>query len=212
MFVGGDPAAPNTFYKSATNNPEDFAGSGSDTFTAAYPITSLTAAGRALYVFTKNTLDMINNESIKQIGSTLVYTSIPLEANEGAVSHPSVAVYGKACYYLSASNKIKMIAPGNSGYDVQDVSHRPNRGIDKTMATLDADQSDSFAYVIPELGLIKWHVKTKGAVYNDLCIVYSVFYDEFMVDDHKAFFAGVNYNTKNFTISHVEPKMYRDEE
>lgn len=26
MFVGGDPAAPNTFYKSATNDPEDFAG------------------------------------------------------------------------------------------------------------------------------------------------------------------------------------------
>lgn len=32
-----------------------------------------------------------------------------------------------------------------------------------------------------------------------------------MVDDHKAFFAGVNYNTKNYTVSHVEPKLYRDE-
>lgn len=113
-------------------------------------------------MFTKNTLDMINNESIKQIASNLVYTSIPLEANEGAVVHQSVAVYGNACYYLSASNKIKMVAPGKYvGYDVVDISHRAGRGIDKTMATLASDQSDSFAYVIPELGLIKWHVKTK---------------------------------------------------
>lgn len=93
LFIGGDPANPNKFYKSATNNPESFSGTGSDVFTAQYPVTGLATAGQTLYVFTKNTVDMINNNSIKQIASSLVYTSIPLEANEGAVVHPSIAVY-----------------------------------------------------------------------------------------------------------------------
>lgn len=80
------------------------------------------------------------------------------------------------------------------------------------MASLHPDQSNSFAYVIPEHGLIKWHLRSKKSQYNDICVVYSAIYDEFMVDTQKTFFGGCNYNTLNFTVSQLEPKLYRDEE
>ena len=32
-----------------------------------------------------------------------------------------------------------------------------------------------------------------------------------MIDTQKNFYGGVNYHTKNFTISQVEPKLYQDE-
>lgn len=79
------------------------------------------------------------------------------------------------------------------------------------MDTLDSDQSAGFCYVVPELQLIKWHLKSKGSTFNDICIVYNTEYDEFMVDDHKVFYGGVNYKTQNFTVSQIEPKVYKDE-
>lgn len=154
---------------------------------------------------------MINSGSIKQIGSSLVYTSVPLESMEGAVSHPTIANVGKDVYFLSRSLKIKKVTPNNVTYDVAELSHRSNRGITKTMNTLDPDQSAGFCYVVPELQLVKWHLKTKGSDYNDICIIYNTEYDEFMVDDHKVFCGGVNYKTQNFTISQIEPKIYLDE-
>ena len=155
---------------------------------------------------------MINNNSIKQIGSSLVYTSIPLEAMEGASGHSTIGVFGRDVYFLSKSGKIKKVAPAQAlHYDCVEVSHRANRGITKTMDTLDADQSAGFCYVVPELQLIKWHLKTKGSTFNDICIIYNTEYDEFMVDDHKVFYGGVNYKTQNFTLSQIEPKIYKDE-
>lgn len=93
FFVSGDSSAPNRLYKSANNNPESFTGTGSDIFDSAYPITGLASAAQTLYVFSDNNIDMINNNSIKQIGSSLVYTSIPLEATEGAASHATIATF-----------------------------------------------------------------------------------------------------------------------
>lgn len=212
LFVSWDANSPNSIYKSAQNNPESFTWTWSDLFTASYPITWLASAAQTLYIFTDSTIDMINNNSIKQIGSTLVYTSLPLDANEWAVNNWSIAVFWRDIYFLSKSNKIKKISPWQAlHYDVTEVSNRASRGITATMDSLDSDQSSSFAYVIPELQIIKWFVKTKWSSFNDICIVYNTEYDEFMIDTNKTFYWWVNYKTQNFTISQIEPKIYQDE-
>lgn len=212
MFVSWDATSPNSLYKSSENNPESFTWTWSDLFTASYPIVWLASAAQTLYIFSESTIDMINNNSIKQIGNSLVYTSLPLEASEWAMNHNTIGVFGRDSYFLSKSGKIKKVMPnGMLHYDVIELSHRANKGINKTMETLDADQSAWFCYVIPERQIIKWHLKTKWSNYNDICIIYNTEYDEFMVDDHKIFYGGINYKTKNFTISHIEPKLYRDE-
>jgi len=212
LFVSWDSTSPNSLYKSAENNPESFTWTWSDLFTSSYPIVWLASAAQTLYVFSENNIDMINNNSIKQIGSSLVYTSIPLEANEWANNHNCIWIFGRDVYFLSKSNKIKKVSPWQAlHYDISEISHRANRWIDKTMATLDSDQSGWFCYVIPELQLIKWHLKSQWSDFNDICIIYNTEYDEFMVDDHKVFYGWVNYKTQNFTISQIEPKIYKDE-
>lgn len=212
FFVAGDPSVPNNLYKSEENNPESFTWTGSDVFTSSYPIVWLASAAQTLYVFSENTIDMINNNSIKQIGSSLVYTSIPLEANEWAMNHNCIAVFWRDVYFLSKSLKIKQIAPNSVlHYDIKELSHRANSWINKTMELLDSDQSSAFCYVIPEQQLIKWFVKSKGSSFNDLCIIYNTEYDQFLCDTNRAFYGWVNYKTQNFTISQVEPKIYKDE-
>jgi hypothetical protein len=213
LWISWDPAKPTTLYKSVTGNPESFSGTDSDELTQSTPIVGLCSNMQTLYIFTEWSIDLINTSSIKTAPgtNTLIYTSVPLETMEGAMSHNTIANVGKNVYFLTKSGKIKMVTPGQLTYDVSELSHRANRGITKTMDTLDSDQSAGFCYVVPELQLVKWHLKTKGSNFNDICIVYNTEYDEFMVDDHKVFYGGVNYKTQNFTISQIEPKIYKDE-
>ena len=101
---------------------------------------------------------------------------------------------------------------GAGKYDSQDISHRNGYGIAKTMNTLDKDQSRSFVYHNPREQIIKFFVKTKGATWNDLCIVYNYQYDQFMADSNKPFSGGVWYQDKKYTCSALEPKIILDEE
>lgn len=212
MWVSGWSTNPNRLYKSSENNPDSYSGSWADIFDAPYPVVWIAASGQTLYIFTENTIDMINNNSIKQIGSSLVYTSVPLEATEWAVNHDSIISIGKDCLYLSKSNKIRRIVPqGMLHYDIQEISHRKYEWISNTMAKLDPDQTQSFAYHIPEKQIVKWHCKSTWSNFNDICLVYNYEYDEWMVDSNKVFNWGIWYRTKAFTISQVEAKLYEDE-
>ncbi len=212
MWVAWDPATPNRMFKSSENNPESYSWTWNDIFDSWTPITWLCASLQTLYVFSENYIDMINSNSIKQIWSSLVYTSVPLESMEWALSHNTIVNMWKDVYFLSRSWKIKKLTPNNMTYDVLELSHRANRWITPTMDWLDTDQSAWFCYVIPEKQLIKWFLKTKWSTYNDIVIIYNTEYDEFMIDDHNVCYGWVNYHTNNYTISQIEPKVYRDEE
>tara|TARA_R110000868_G_scaffold254939_2_gene511499 strand:- start:1075 stop:1245 length:171 start_codon:yes stop_codon:yes gene_type:complete len=56
------------------------------------------------------------------------------------------------------------------------------------MKTLDLDQTDSFGYYLPENDLIKWFVKSINSTFNDVCIIYDVSKDAFLIDDNKYFY------------------------
>lgn len=212
LWCSGDPKFPNRLYKSSTASPEDFTGTGSDTKDDTFPVVGLGANAQTLYVFTEQSIDMFNVNSIKTFGTSIVYTSVPLEASEGASNHNSIVSVGNYIYYLTKGNKIKRIAQWQGQiYDVQELSHRLNQGINNTMALLDPDQSNSFAYAVPDKQIIKWHCKTLGATWNDICIVYHWQYDQFMVDTQKPFIAWVWNRGKAYTVSQLEPKLYQDE-
>lgn len=212
MWCAGTSSNPTRLYKSVENNADDFNSAGSDYFDAAFPIVGLGLGGQTLYIFTEQTIDMINTSSIKQVGSSLVYTTIPLESKEGAVNHKSIVNVGKNLYFLTKSNKINQVTPNPiGGYDVFELSHKINDGINVTMATLDSDQSDSWAYALPDKQLIKWHLKSAGATYPDICIVYHFEYKEWMVDTNKSFYDGAWYKNKSYTISALSPSFYQDE-
>lgn len=155
---------------------------------------------------------MITTGSIKEISGALVYTSIPLEINESAASHEVIASAGKAVYYLTKSNKIKVVQPnGTILYDVQELSHRPDKGISKTMGTLDNDQSDGFAVVVPSKNEIRWYLKTRGATHNDICISYNWIFDAFYVDTNKTFFGSCLLDNVTYAIGYFEKKVYQDD-
>jgi len=68
-----------------------------------------------------------------------------------------------------------------------------------------------FGYYIPKDNLIKWFFKTDWSSINNICIVYDIEKDAFLIDEQKHFYDWVNFKGKNYTISTVEPKVYEDE-
>ena len=97
------------------------------------------------------------------------------------------------------------------GFEVAPLSHRKRKGITEIMESLDNDQSDSFGYYLQEKNLIKRFFKTDGASFNDICIIYDIAKDLFLVDDNKFFYDGVFFKNNNYTVSAIEEKVYKDE-
>ena len=56
------------------------------------------------------------------------------------------------------------------------------------METLADDQTDSFGYALPKEKLIKRFFKAIGSDKHDLCIVYDVEHNRFLVDNNKFFY------------------------
>lgn len=79
------------------------------------------------------------------------------------------------------------------------------------MATLDSDQSGAFAMVIPDQNMVKWHLKTINATYNDIIVCYRWDLDEWMVDTNKIFQDGVFFKNQAYTVSGISPTLFKDE-
>ena len=204
---------PNLVYKSVWDDYEDFNSTGSDQFTFDETITGLGRNSQALFYFTKNTISVTGFNDIFDTGGTITFNTRPLEVKEGSVNHASIVSAGSVTYYLTPSNKINIVARGGNidWFETLPLSHRKYGGIDKIMSTLDPDQTESFWYYLPDDNVIKWHLKSYWATFNDVCIVYDKNKEAWLVDDQKYFYDGVHFKGKNYTVSMIEEKVYEDE-
>jgi len=213
LWISWADIFPNKVYKSVADDYEDMSWAWSDDFTFQETITWLSANLQALFYFTKNTISVTWVSDITDTAWTITYTNRSLAVKEWAVNHASIVETWSRTYYLTPSNKINMIMRWTDvdWYEALELSERKYQWISKIMSTLDNDQTDSFGYFLPKDNLIKWFVKTQWATFNDLCIVYDLSKDAFLVDGQKFFYWWVNFKNKNYTISMIEEKVYQDE-
>lgn len=204
---------PNVVYKSVLADYEDFNSAGSDTFTFQETITGLATNSQALFYFTTSSVAMTGLNDIIDSWGVITFNNRALEVKEWAVNHASIVSVGNRVYFLTPSNKINAIARGQTidGFEVYELSERKYAGISKIMSTLDPDQTDSFGYFLPKENLVKRFVKSYGAAFNDICIIYDIEKDAFLVDEQKYFYGGVAFKTNNYTISMIEEKVFQDE-
>lgn len=203
----------NEVQKSVADDFSDFSWTWSDTLTFQENITSLEANNQTLYIFTNGTISAIGSDDISVTAGTTTFNTRVITTKEGAANNASTVQVGYNIYYLTPSNKINQIARGNnlSWFEVIELSERKYRGINNILNTLDPDQSESWWEYYPKENIIKWLVRTRWATFNDLCIIYDISRDAFLVDEQKYFYHGIKTDFGNYTISNIEPKVYRDE-
>jgi len=204
---------PKKVYKSVWDDYEDFNSAWSDSFTFEETVTWLAKNNQALFYFTKNTISVTWISDIQDIWGSINYTTRGLTVKEWSINHASLITAWNNIYAVTPSNKIIQIArwANIDWFEIIELSERKYAWISKIMNTLDLDQSDCFGYYLPKANLIKWFFKTKNATFNDICIIYDITKDAFLVDNNKPFYGWVDFKGKNYTISMLEPKVYIDE-
>ena len=230
LWASGWSANPNVVYKSLGwiyNNAgkfitpayDDFTTTGSDQFTFEENITGLCANSQALFYFTKNTVSVTGHSDIETVQisngwSRVAYATSVLTAKEWAVNHYWIVWVGNDVYYITPSNKICKVYRGSNilWYEVQDLSGRKYAGCEWLMKSLAKDQTDCWGYYVPKEDIIKWFFKTEWSDIHDICVIYDVGKDKFLVDNGKIFSDGINFHWEVYTISDIEPKLYIDEE
>ena len=197
---------------------DNFTATGSDQFTFEENVTGLCANSQALFYFTKNTVSVTGHSDIETVEisngwSRVAYTTTVLTAKEWAVNHEWIVWVWNDVYYITPSNKICKAYRGNNiyGYEVQDLSGRKYAGCEGLMKSLAKDQSDCWWYYVPREDLIKWFFKSEWSNIHDICVVYDVTKDKFLVDTGKIFYGWVNFHNSVYTLAEVEAKLYEDE-
>jgi len=204
---------PNEVYKSVWNDYEDFSSAWSDSFTFQEQITWLWSNKQALSYFTQNTISVTGVSDIQDIGWSINYVTRWLTVKEWSVNHAGIVSAWDFTYFITPTNKISKLArwANIDWFEILELSERPYSWISNIMSTLDSDQSECFGYFLPKKNLIKWFLKTKNATFNDICIVYDITKDAFLIDSNKFFYDWIDFKWKNYTISNIEPKVYIDE-
>ena len=212
-FASGFPASPNIVFKSVWNNYEDFNSAWSDQFEFEEKITSLTSNDKTLLVFTPNSISTIDLWDFDSTWWAITYKTGKLQTREGTNTNATTVTVWVNTYFFTSNKKISRVVRGNNllWFEILELSERPYKGISKIMSTLDDNQDDAFGYYIPKDNLIKWFFKSEWSALNDICIVYDIEKDAFLIDEQKFFFDWVNFKGKNYTISNVEAKVFEDE-
>lgn len=203
----------NQVWKSPTNNVGSFTGSGSDIFTFPETVTGINVAGQAIFVFTTNTIHTCTLGDQVETAGVITFSFKPIQATEGTTSNASIVSVGSNLYYLTSSNKVNMIARGNNiyGFEVIEMSDRKYKGINNLMDLYATDQSGSFAQYYPEQSIIKWFLKNQDSTFNDVCVIYDVEKDMFLLDTNKYFYDATYLNGQVYAISTITPTVFKDE-
>lgn len=213
LFCAGWSTNPNKVYKSVWDDYEDFSSTWSDNFTFQEQITWLATNNETLFYFTQNSIASTWASDVTDTWTTISYITRWLQVKWWAVNHHSIVNAWTNIFFVTPTNKICRVARWQNidWFEVFEMSQRQYAWINKLMATLDNDQTDSFWYYLEQDNLIKWFFKSKWASFNDVCVVYDLIQDAFLIDNNKYFYDWVVFHNKNFTISHIENKIFQDE-
>lgn len=213
MVASWQTSTPNKVFFSVADDYENFNGSWSDSWTFAEQVTWLASTGQALFYFTPNTISVTDRWDIVNSWWTVSYNSTQLQATEWAKYHDCIVPVWMELYFLSSSNIISKIArqSNNGWFEVIKMSNRKYAGIENIMSTLATDQSEARAMYYPKDELIKRHLVSKWSNFPDICIIYDVDKDAFLVDTGKYFWWWIYYHNEYITTSAVTNIVFKDE-
>lgn len=211
--ASGRSTNPNTIYFSIADQYDDFNSAGAYQGSTIEQVTWLASTGQALFYFTKNTISVTDRGDIINTWWDLTYNSSYLQTTEWAVNHDGIVTVWSQVFYVSPSNSISKLVrwSNNNGFDVVSLTDRVGAGITNFMSSLPLNQTDCRWYFQPDTNLIHWFFKTSGSSFYNTIVVYDTVHDTFMIDTNRFFYDWSNLNGKNYTLSGIEAKVFRDE-
>lgn len=166
-----------------------------------------------LYVFCDASIEYMDRSTTATVGWSTVFYTKPIAEGDKLASYRSIVAAWEKIFFLTQDKKIKTLnyVQWVAELAVGEISDQDWRSISLFMEGLDADQSESMWYLHRGENIIKRHLKTESAKFNDVILVYDLTSQTFLVDDNKFFSCVTEHNRKYYTGSHINSDLTEDE-
>ena len=192
------------------SNILDFDWDGSQALYFPTKIMGLAAIREQLFVFTENTIEILQQSSAEWW--IIADYSIPIAWSNQPVNPKMVVKADDLVFFRTKENQMKSLnyMQWVTETVVWDVSHRQNLSIVDFIDTLDEDQSTSFWYYNRNEKTVHWHLKQKWEPMPNVVLVYDVSTDSFFIDTNKYFRCVAEHNNKYYAGSSFGAIIYED--
>lgn len=166
-----------------------------------------------LIIFTEKSIEYIDRNSYTTIWWVLNFYPNPLAQWEKLANSRSIVSAWDKVFFLTADKKIKTIdyIQGIDDLRVWELSDDEKVGIPNFMNSLNDDLSKSVWFYDQKNKLIKFFVRSKNSITNDICIIWDLVNKTFLPDDNKFYGILVNHNNKVYAWSCLNSIVYEDE-
>lgn len=166
-----------------------------------------------LIIFTEKSIEWIDRSSYTTIWWVLNFYPNPLAQWEKLANSRCVVSAWDKVFFLTADKKIKTIdyIQWISELRIWELSDDEQVGIPNFMNSLNDDLSKSVGFYDQKNKLIKFFVRSKNSLTNDICIIWDLVSKTFLVDNNKFYGILVNHNNKVYAWSCLNSVVYEDE-
>jgi hypothetical protein len=220
MWAAGVSTKEDSLYYSRPNsdpinNPEYFytiggTANGAGARSLSAPIKWIATVTNTMLVATSNAIWTLNRFDFQTIGGFEVPNLKMLQrgiGGNGAYGR-TVAIAEGSIYYLGRDNQIIRIAYADFQEPTPVII---SDDIEPTIESLDPNQDDSFVIYYPKERLVKFWVKTEGATFNDLVLVWDMETKSWLTDTEQPFNCGVYGNNTLLHGSAFEGRIFQGE-
>lgn len=158
-----------------------------------------------LYIFCQDTIEILWRSSATNVwGIVSLYTQ-PIADWDQVMNNDCIVSAGEKIFYLTNSLKVKTIwfVPWITDPEVWELSDRIYQSIEWFLWQIDPTSWDTaFGIYSKNDSTIRWHLRTFWSSVNDICLIYDMVNDCFLVDTNK------NYSCMTSWFSWQESTMY----
>lgn len=209
----------NVIYQSRpviATNPEysyDWVWSGANQLIMKSNIQGMVATISRLVIFTDNSIEYIDKSSYVSIWWILnFYPNAIAQWVKLANNRCCISAWEKV-FFLTANKKIKSIdyIQGIDDLKVWDLSDDIETGIPNFMNSLNDDLSQSVWFYDQKNKLVKFFVRSRNSLQNDICIIWDLVNKTFLVDNNKFYSILTNHDNKVYAWSCLNSSVFQDE-
>lgn len=198
-------------------NPEyayDFTGTGSEQIIYKSDIKGLLSTMNWLYVFTTDTVEFLWANSLQNVAWSATFISTPLWESGELMNQFSLTSHWDKIFYLTKNKKIKTVNYiwGTASPSIWDLSSRDIVSMDEYLNWIDLNQETCFAFVNKKDTTVQFHVRLQNAWFNNVCIIYDIINDTWVIDKWKYYNYVVEKEDTYYGFSDINDSVYIDDE
>ena len=173
-------------------------------------ILGMAATLNRLFIRTDKGIEYLSKDTISTVWGVTTTLSVPLSGENQPASQRSIVIADDIVFFLTKTLQVKSLnyTPWITEAQVGNISERPSQSIRTFFDKLEVDQSQAYGYYNKTQRTVTWYLKSKWAFCNDVCLVYDIINDSFLLDDNKIAWCGTFFNGAYYIGSNLNSYTY----